>query len=420
MPARQIRPAPPLLVCLTILFAACGAAPSPAPTVLATTTASPIASPSAAAATTGVPAGGPVPKLAVTVVADGLASPVDVADPADGSGRRFVVEQAGRIRIVDRAGPRDRPFLDIASEIRSGGEQGLLGLAFHPGFPTDPRFFVDYTDLSGNTVISEFRLDASDPDLADPASERPLLHIGQPYANHNGGAVAFGPDGKLYIAMGDGGSGGDPHGNGQRTDTLLGKILRIDVDGTPAGSDRPYGIPADNPLAGVAGAMPEIWLTGLRNPWRIRFDPATGNLWIGDVGQGAWEEIDVDPASAGGLNFGWNRMEGFHCYAPSEGCDQTGLTLPVAEYGHDLGCAVIGGVVVRDPAQPALDGRYVFSDSCSSRLWLLDPAGSGRREPVVAGQADGSISSINEMQDGTVLATDLQGGRLLAISAVAP
>ncbi len=428
MRSRQARPtrhAPRrLLVGAAVLLAACGQAsasiPPPAtaaPTAPASTTSPAPAGPSTAGA--GAPSG-PLPRLEARVVADGLTGPVDVADPGDGSGRRFVVEQSGRIRIVDRAGLRDRPFLDIGGEVRSGGEQGLLGLAFHPGFPTDPRFFVDYTDLNGNTVVSEFRVDATDPDLADPGSERQLLHVDQPYPNHNGGAVAFGADGRLYIGMGDGGSGGDPHGNGQRADTLLGKILRIDVNGPPAGTDKPYGIPADNPFVNVAGASPEIWLTGLRNPWRFRFDPATGDLWIGDVGQGAWEEIDVAPAGTGGLNFGWNRMEGFHCYAPSEGCDQAGLTMPVAEYGHDLGCAVIGGVVVRDRGQPALDGRYLFSDSCSSRLWLLDPTGVGRREPEVAGQTDGSISSINEADDGTILATDLQGGRLLAITAVAP
>jgi glucose/arabinose dehydrogenase len=387
-----------LAFCLPVLLAACGPASASAP-------------PSAPA--------GP-PELALTVVADGLASPVDVADAGDGSGRRFVVEQAGRIRIVDGTSLLDRPFLDIGAEIKSGGEQGLLGLTFHPGFPADPRFFVDYTDRQGNTVISAFRVDPADPNLADPDSERALLHIDQPYPNHNGGGLVFGPDGMLYIAMGDGGSGGDPQGNGQRTDTLLAKILRIDVDHPGSKAGRPYAVPADNPFVDVAGAEPEIWLTGLRNPWRIRFDPATGDLWIGDVGQGAWEEIDVARAGVGGLDFGWNRMEGFHCFAPSEGCDQTGLTLPVAEYGHDLGCAVIGGVVVRDPGQPALDGRYLFSDSCSSRLWLLDPSGSGRREPVPAGQAQGSISSITEAEDGTVLATDLQNGRLLAVQAAAP
>ena len=411
-----------------LVVAACGSVPAistPSALMNASATARATISPPATSTTTGtsVPTAGlpsgPVPRVQLAVVAAGLSSPVDVADPGDGSGRRFVVEQSGRIRIVDRTGLVDRPFLDISSELRSGGEQGLLGLAFHPGFPADPRFFVDYTDLHGNTVISAFRVDPADPGRADPGSEEPLLHVDQPYPNHNGGALVFGPDGMLYVGMGDGGSGGDPHGNGQRTDTLLGKILRIDVGGPNQGSSSaPYVVPPDNPFAGVAGAKPEIWLTGLRNPWRIRFDPATGDLWIGDVGQGAWEEIDVARSGIGGLDFGWNRMEGFHCYGSSDGCDPTGLTLPVAEYGHDQGCAVIGGAVVRASGQPALDGRYVFSDSCSGNLWLLDPNGDGRREPALSGQWSGSPSSITQAEDGTVLLTDLQNGRLLSLSAV--
>jgi glucose/arabinose dehydrogenase len=358
--------------------------------------------------------------LTLDIVTNGLDGPVDVVAAGDGSGRIFVVEQAGRIRIVDGTKLVDRPFLDIAAEVKSGGEQGLLGLAFHPHFANDPRFFVDYTDLNGDTVVAEFRVDGADPDVADPGSERILLNIHQPFANHNGGGVTFGPDGMLYVATGDGGSGGDPLGNGQKMDALLAKILRIDVADPPvAGTGEPYRIPADNPFVGVIGALPEIWLTGLRNPWRIRFDAETGDLWIGDVGQSAWEEIDVARAGAKGLNFGWNRMEGFHCYAPSKGCDQQGLTLPVAEYGHGLGCAVIGGVVVRGSGQPLLDGRYVFADSCSGNLWTLDPTGDGRREPTLAGRWQGSISSIAQADDGTVLATDLQNGQLLAISAVA-
>lgn len=406
---------------LALVVSACGPiAPSPTTTRLTIAPATPTtaASPEPMAAVSEAPPGG-IPSLELKVVADGLTEPVDVADAGDGSGRRFLVEQSGVIRIVDRAGLRARPFLDISAEIRSGGEQGLLGLAFHPDFPADPRLFVDYTDRNGDTVVSEFRIDAADADVANPDSERVLLQIDQPYPNHNGGAVAFGPDRMLYIATGDGGSGGDPQGNGQRTDTLLAKILRIDVNGSGAGAERAYAIPTDNPFVDAPGAKPEIWLTGLRNPWRIRFDPANGDLWIGDVGQNAWEEIDVARAGVGGLDFGWNRMEGFHCYAPSEGCDQTGLTLPVAEYGHDLGCAVIGGVVVRGSGQPALDGRYLFSDSCSGNLWLLDPAGKARRDPMLAGRWPGSISSINEAEDGTVLATDLQHGQLLQVSAVA-
>jgi glucose/arabinose dehydrogenase len=412
-----------LAVCLPIVLAACGSAATTPPRSTqgapgSTTDANGSASATAEPAT-GAPTPTPIPGLELRVVAQGLASPVDVADAGDGSGRRFVVEQAGRIRIVDRTGVLDQPFLDISAEITSGGEQGLLGLAFHPDFPSDPRFFVDYTDGNGDTVVSEFRVDSTSADVANRNAERRLLHIDQPFVNHNGGALVFGPDGMLYVAMGDGGSGGDPNGNGQRTDTLLAKILRIDVGGPDSGGDRPYTVPVDNPFVGVAGALPEIWLTGLRNPWRMRFDRATGDLWIGDVGQGAWEEIDVARAGIGGLNFGWNRMEGFHCYSPGNGCDQHGLTLPVAEYGHDLGCAVIGGVVVRGSGQPSLDGRYVFSDSCSGNLWLLDPTGAGRREPTLAGQWQGSISSITEAEDGTVLATDVRNGQLLALSAVA-
>ena len=357
--------------------------------------------------------------LDVDVIVDGLTSPVDVASPADGSGRLFVVEQAGRIRLVQGGNLATQPFLDISDHVASGGERGLLGLAIHPAFPTDPRLFVDYTDLNGDTVVSEFRLDAADSDRADPASERVLLQIDQPFPNHNGGAVAFGLDGMLYVSTGDGGSGGDPQGNGRRLDTLLAKILRIDVDGQPAGGTA-YRIPDDNPFVDDTGAMPEIWLTGLRNPWRMRFDGETGDLWIGDVGQGAWEEIDVAPAGAGGLDFGWNVMEGFHCYEPNDGCDETGLTLPIAEYGHNLGCAVIGGVVVRDPGQPLLNGGYVLSDSCSGNFWLLDAAVTDRQqEPVLVRSGGRSISAISLDEDGTVLVTDLARGELLALTATA-
>ena len=223
----------------------------------------------------------------------------------------------------------------------------------------------------------------------------------------------FGPDGKLYIALGDGGSEGDPQGNGQRLDTLLAKILRIDVDKPDPG--KAYGVPPDNPFVGVDGAKPEIWLTGLRNPWRFRFDPATGDMWIGDVGQNKWEEIDVVRAGQKGLNFGWSVMEGFHCYQPADGCNLTGLTLPVAEYGHDLGCAVIGGVVIRGAAQGRLNGGYVFGDDCSDNLWLMDPAGDGRREPVIAAKIGRTLSSINAAADGTVYATSLSTNELLKI-----
>ncbi|MEO8437428.1 MAG: PQQ-dependent sugar dehydrogenase [Chloroflexota bacterium] len=353
----------------------------------------------------------------VSVAIKGFAAPLDIANAGDGSGRLFVAEQAGRIRVVKVGALVERPFLDIHERILSGGERGLLGLAFHPDYPTDPRLFVDYTDLEGNTVVSSFRVSATNADAADAGSETVLLHINQPFANHNGGATVFGPDGMLYIAMGDGGSGGDPQGNGQRLDTLLAKILRIDVD-PPAGSTMPYAVPPDNPFVSTAGAKPEIWLTGLRNPWRMRFDRATGDLWIGDVGQGQWEEVDVARAGVNGLDYGWNIMEGAHCFNQPAGCDETGLTPPVAEYDHDVGCAIIGGVVVRDPLQGRLNGGYLFGDACSDNLWLMDPSGDGHRDPVLAAKMGRSISAIGEAEDGSVYAASLTG-ELLRISGPA-
>jgi glucose/arabinose dehydrogenase len=416
---------------IVLLLAGCGptegtparsgsaVAATPAVTEPRATTAS--ADPSSAVPSSAVPSATAAPfdptgvTLEVDIVTDGLDRPVDIAVPEDGGGRVFVVEQPGRIRVVQDGVLVDEPFLDIRDRIASGGERGLLGLALHPAFPEDPRFFVDYTDVNGDTVIAEYRLDDGDAEAGDPGSERILLQIDQPFGNHNGGAVVFGPDGMLYIATGDGGSAGDPQGNGQRLDTLLGRILRIEVD-APGSEGLGYGIPDDNPFLGESGARPEIWLTGLRNPWRMRFDELTGDLWIGDVGQGEWEEIDVAPAGVGGLNFGWNRMEGFDCFEPRDGCDESGLTMPLAVYGHDLGCAVIGGVVVRDADQPLLNGGYLFSDSCSGNLWLLDAAGSGRLEPVLVRKSERSISSIGLDADGTVLATALQG-ELLRVTA---
>jgi glucose/arabinose dehydrogenase len=410
------------VVAFALVFAGCASSssrpsivtPRPAPST-ATQTPGSTASPSAAASPGGsIAAFDPhAVKPVVTTVVGGLKSPVEVADPGDGSGRLFVAEQAGRIRIVHDGTLVDRPFLDITNRIASGGERGLLGLAFHPGYPNDPRFFVNYTDTSGNTVIASYRISASNPDVADPESEVVLLHVDQPYPNHNGGGTVFGPDGMLYLALGDGGSAGDPQGNGQRVDTLLAKLLRIDVDRPDPG--KAYGIPPDNPYVDINGARPEIWMTGLRNPWRFRFDPGTGDLWIGDVGQAKWEEIDVARAGQRGLDYGWNIMEGFHCYQPADGCDQSGLTEPVAEYGHDLGCAVIGGVVFRGASQGALAGGYVFGDACSDNLWLMDPAADGRREPVIAATIGSTLSSINAADDGTVYATSLSSNELLRI-----
>jgi glucose/arabinose dehydrogenase len=349
--------------------------------------------------------------LSLEPLVEGLEAPLAIAHAGDGSGRLFVVEQAGRIRVVRDGALESDPFLDITERISAGGERGLLGLAFHPDYPDDRRLFVNYTNVDGNTVVSSF---TSNADAADPASEAVILRIDQPYGNHNGGAVAFGPDGFLYVSTGDGGSGGDPHDNGQRLDTLLGKILRIDIDATDR--DRAYAIPDDNPFLDDRDAAPEIWLTGLRNPWRMSFDRETGDLWLGDVGQNSREEVDVARAGRGGLNFGWNRMEGFECFRNPD-CDPAGFALPVTDYGHDLGCSVVGGVVYRGEAQPVLAGGYVFADYCSGNVWLLDPAAEDRREARLVLESGITISAIGEDESGEPLATDLRGGALLRIVA---
>jgi glucose/arabinose dehydrogenase len=293
-------------------------------------------------------------------------------------------------------------MVDLSDRLRSGGEQGLLGLAVHPDFPTDARVFVNFTDLSGDTVIASLGVDQDDTNRIDPESFRQILFIDQPYANHNGGGVAFGPDGYLYLALGDGGSGGDPQDNGQRTDRLLGKILRIDVD-----TGDPYGIPDGNPFVDADG-MDEIWHYGLRNPWRFSFDRETGDLWIGDVGQGGWEEIDVAREGEGGLNFGWNRMEGAHCYG-GDGCSQDGLALPVTEYGRDLGYTVIGGYVYRGEAFPFLAGVYLFADYGSGRIFAIDGAKSSLSEPTQVGSVDGNASAFGEDAGGELYVTTLDG-----------
>jgi glucose/arabinose dehydrogenase len=352
-------------------------------------------------------------------VVGGQAGPLAIVHSGDGSGRLFVAEQGGTIRIIEDGALGERPFVDLTDEISSGGERGLLGLAFAPDFPTDPRVFVDYTDHDGNTVVSSIRLDPANPDRLDRSTELPILHVEQPFANHNGGALAFTPDGFLVVSLGDGGSGGDPLGNGQSETTLLGKILRLDVRDSTA--DHPYAIPAGNPFAdGADGRRPEIWLTGLRNPWRLSFDRSTGDLWIGDVGQGSWEEIDVQRAGApGGTNFGWNRMEGRHCFAPGEGCQDPRLVQPVTEYGHDQGCTVIGGIVDRSAVASPLSGGYLFGDYCSGRLWAIDPAGDEPRDPTVVGESDRNLSAFGEDEAGALYAVDIAGGEILRVIAKA-
>ena len=413
----------PTVVIALVALAACGtstntrAPGSPSPSLAATPvggSAPPTAAPSSAAS----PAQ-PFDPASVSIqlesIVEGLDSPLGIANAGDGSGRLFVVEQGGTIRVVDGGRLADEPFLDISERISSGGEQGLLGLAFHPDYPSDPRLFVNYTDVEGNTQVASFHVDSADPNRADPGSETRLLSIDQPYENHNGGAVEFGPDGMLYIATGDGGSGGDPHENGQSLATLLGKILRVDVDATDAG--KAYGIPQDNPFVGRNGAAAEIWSYGLRNPWRISFDAATGDLWIGDVGQDRWEEIDVARRGVGGTNYGWNRMEGNHCFRPSTDCDIADLELPVTEYGHDLGCTVIGGDVYRGSAQPLLVGDYTFADYCSGRIWTIDSGANELVEPTLVAETGTTISSFGVDEDGELLATDLGSGRLYRVVA---
>ncbi len=308
--------------------------------------------------------------IRLTRVAGGIAAPTDIENAADGSGRLFLVQQNGIVKILRNGSILPQPFLDITSKTAANGERGLLGIAFPPGFANSGRFYADYTDSNGDTTISMFRANG---DVADAGSETVLMKIQQPFANHNGGQLRFGPDGYLYIGMGDGGNGGDPLGNGQNRNVLLGKLLRVDVESKPG----QVVIPLDNPFVAMANPLAsrgEIWAWGLRNPWRFSFDRATGDLWIADVGQGAWEEVDFQPASShGGENYGWNLMEGMHCFLP--GCSKAGLTLPVLEYPHTVGCSITGGFVYRGSESPGLRGLYLYGDYCSGRIWSLERTG---------------------------------------------
>jgi glucose/arabinose dehydrogenase len=313
----------------------------------------------------------PTGTLALSTVVSGLSSPVGLERPP-GDNRFFVVEQRGTIRILQNGALLPGNFLDLQSIVNfDGQEQGLLGIAFHPNYATNHKFYVNYTADEGNreTHISEFTTMASDPNTADPNSERVLLVVNQPFPNHKGGQLVFGPDGFLYIGLGDGGSGGDPMGNGQNTSTFLGKMLRISVDPTFA-TGKEYGIPADNPFV-AGGGLPEIFAYGLRNPWRFSFEPVTNRLFVADVGQDSWEEIDV--LQKGG-NFGWNVMEGKHCYPPGTAtCDMTNKILPIFEYAHTDGIAVIGGHVYKGTAIPTLANKYIYAD-LTGKIWSLTEA----------------------------------------------
>ncbi len=342
-------------------------------------------------------------------VYSGFSSPLEITHAHDGSQRLFVVEQSGKIRIIKGGAVLAAPFIDLGPAgldvIAASGERGLLGIAFHPQYATNRQFYVNYTRKSdGATVIARYLASAGNADVADPASGTILLTIAQPEANHNGGAVKFGPDGFLYIGMGDGGGGNDQHGtigNGQDKSTLLGKILRIDVD---SGGANPYAIPPGNPYASGVGGRSEIFAIGVRNPWRMSFDRATGDFWFGDVGQGAVEEVDMLPAGTGaGTNFGWRIMEGTSCTglaSPPIPCNDASLKLPVVEYTHALGCSVTGGYVYRGTAVPALVGQYLYGDFCSGRIWAAQRVGAGPWTTAQLGATGYAISTFGEDEAG--------------------
>ena len=384
------------------------ATPLPAVTVPATPGSSPEAqtpAPTPSGSAQLSPATLPDPQTARWVPLDfSLSDVVGVANAGDGSGRLFALVRSGSIRVIQNGRLLGAPFLDITRQVTSRGtEQGLLGLAFHPHYAQNGFFYINYIDLNGNTVIARYHV-SSDPNRADPASAQVVLRVQQPFPNHNGGSVVFGPDGYLYLGLGDGGSEGDPLLNGQNTQTLLGKLLRIDVD-----HGSPYSIPPDNPFVN-GGGRPEIWAYGLRNPWRFSFDSATGDLYIGDVGQDKYEEIDYLPAgSRGGVNFGWSLREGFH---PYKGVPPAGVTLtdPVFEYDHSQGCAVMGGYVYRGKALPAWQGVYLFGDYCSGNVWGLIREPDGKWVGKVMFQTGLAITTFGVDEQGEIYLADQRGG----------
>ncbi len=361
------------------------------------------------------------PGLKFTTVASGLTRPLFVTHAGDGSGRLFIVQQGGQILILKNGSVLPTPFLDLSGQITTtGNEQGLLGLAFHPNYAANGRFFTVYTRKSdGDVVLAEFGV-SSNPDIADPSPTVLLTIEHSAHANHNGGMIAFGPDGYLYQAVGDGGGGGDPDDNGQDLTTLLGKLLRLDVDGAA-----PYAVPADNPFVGDPNpnVREEIWAYGLRNPWRFSFDRSTGDLFTGDVGQNAQEEIDFQPASSGGgENYGWSILEGNLCFKPSSGCTPpSGYVPPVAVYDHgpndSNGCSVTGGYVYRGSQSPSLAGVYFYADFCKGTIWGLVRDGSNWITGLIT-DTSYLISSFGEDEAGELYLTDLSGGRVVKISEV--
>ncbi len=356
------------------------------------------------------------PHISLVKQADGPSLPVHITHAGDGSERLFVVGQVGRIWIIKDGALLSTPFLDISNRVVSGGEQGLLSVAFPPDYGSKGYFYLNYTSISGDgdTVVARYNI-SGDPNVADPESEQVLLTTDQPFSNHNGGQLAFGPDTYLYIGMGDGGSSGDPLNNAQSPGTLLGKLLRIDVESDP-GAD-PYLIPPDNPFIQNGEFRDEIWALGLRNPWRFSFDRQMGDVYIGDVGQNSYEEIDFQPASStGGENYGWNIMEGAHCFN-SATCDQTGLVLPVAEYDHSKGdCSITGGVVYRGQDYAGLQGIYLYGDFCSGRIWGLRKDGTDWQTALLL-DSPYTISTFGEDEAGNLYLADYSSGDIYKIIA---
>jgi len=325
----------------------------------------------------------------------------------DGSGRIFLVEKQGRVRIIEEGRVLETPFLDISNLVESGGsEQGLLSIAFDPDYENNGEFYVNYTSRAGggDTTIARYHLSA-EPNAADVSSGQVLLTIDQPAGNHNGGQIQFGPDDYLYIGTGDGGQANDPWDNAENLGVLLGKMLRIAVQGQDT-----YAIPYDNPFIEQNDIRAEIWAYGLRNPWRFSFDRSTGDLYIADVGQNQWEEIDYQPSqSVGGEHYGWDTTEGTHCFEPATGCDASAITMPVAEYGHNQGCSITGGYVYRGTAQPQLDGIYFYADFCSGDIWALQQEADGSWQDEVVFDSDYRVASFGEDEAGELYVLDLNG-----------
>ena len=400
------------------LMTACGSAPPESVGVAVTETDTPtaLASPQGAVDVRGAQAEtglGPVDLVVAFPWLEPMSNMVHLTHAGDGSGRLYVVLQEGRIVSFNPTtegdpvveGEEPAVFLDVRDKVRAGGERGLLGLAFDPAYGSNGHFYVNYTTQS-HTVVARYTADNGlDRGRADEDSELVIMRVVQPYPNHNGGTIAFGPDGYLYIGLGDGGAGGDPLNSGQDLETLLGAMLRIDV--SDASEERPYRIPADNPFVNE-DARPEIWAYGLRNPWRFSFDRETGELWAGDVGQNSWEEVDL--LRSGG-NYGWNMMEGTHCFPSTvRECDDEGLEAPVIDYAlNGPRCSVIGGVVYRGPSLPWLEGAYLYADYCSGELWGLRHDGEGVAEQALLNDSVRRVTAFGEDEEGEVYALSFDG-----------